>query len=46
MEVLAGARTVERENELRRLLHRFVLLHFDSVVDFEAAARIAQIDTC
>lgn len=39
MEVLPGARTARREDELRRLLHRFALLRFDSVVDFEAAAR-------
>ena len=40
MEVLAGARTDERESELRRLLLRFELLPFDSAADFEGAARI------
>ena len=40
MEVLAGARTDERESELRRLLMRFQLLPFDAVADFEGAARI------
>lgn len=40
MEVVAGARNVERERDLRRLLLRFDLLRFDPVVDFDAAARI------
>ncbi|MEX1009021.1 MAG: PIN domain nuclease [Acidimicrobiia bacterium] len=40
MEVLAGARTDERESELRRLLMRFELLTFDTTADFEGAARI------
>lgn len=40
MEVLAGARTDERESELRRLLMRFELLTFDPLADFEGAARI------
>ena len=40
MEVLAGARNVQREQQLRRLLLRFDLLPFDGAVDFEAAARI------
>lgn len=40
MEVLAWARTIQREEELRRLLHRFTLLRFDPIVDFEAAARV------
>jgi predicted nucleic acid-binding protein len=40
MEVLAGARTDERETELRRLLLRFALLRFDAAADFDAAARI------
>jgi predicted nucleic acid-binding protein len=40
MEVAAGARTDEREIELRRLLLRFELLAFDGVVDFDAAVRI------
>lgn len=40
MEVLAGARDVKRENDLRRLLRRFRLLGFDAAVDFDAAARV------
>ena len=40
MEVLAGARTTERESELRRLLLRFELLPFETTADFEGAARI------
>jgi predicted nucleic acid-binding protein len=40
MEVVAGARTDEREAQLRRLLGRFTLLRFDSAADFDAAARI------
>ena len=40
MEVMAGARDVEREQALRRLLLRFDLLAFDTAVDFDAAARI------
>jgi predicted nucleic acid-binding protein len=40
MEVVAGARTDEREADLRRLLRRFSLLRFDAVADFDAAARI------
>lgn len=40
MEVLAAARTDERESELRRLLMRFELLPFDAAADFEGAARI------
>ena len=40
MEVLAGARTDEREDDLRRLLVRFPLLGFEAVADFEAAAKI------
>ncbi|MGH3630812.1 MAG: type II toxin-antitoxin system VapC family toxin [Sciscionella sp.] len=40
MEVLAGARSQRRENELRRLLLRCELLHFDSTTDFDAAAHI------
>jgi len=34
MEVLAGARTDEREADLQRLLLRFALLRFDSAADF------------
>jgi predicted nucleic acid-binding protein len=40
MEVTAGARSDEREADLRRLLLRFDLLRFDAAVDFDAAARI------
>ena len=40
MEVLAGARSDSRANDLRRLLLRFQLLRFDAVADFDAAARI------
>ena len=40
MEVLAGARSDQREADLRRLLLRFHLLHFDATADFDAATRI------
>ncbi|MDQ1428874.1 MAG: hypothetical protein QOK39_2350 [Acidimicrobiaceae bacterium] len=40
MEVLAGARTDQREAELRRLLLRFELLRLDVAADFHGAARI------
>jgi len=40
MEVLAGARSDARENDLRRLLRRFELVAVDPTADFEAAARI------
>ncbi|HTE83639.1 MAG TPA: PIN domain nuclease [Dehalococcoidia bacterium] len=40
MEVLAGARSDEREGDLRRLLLRFELLTFDAAVDFDAAVRV------
>jgi predicted nucleic acid-binding protein len=40
MEIVAGARTNEREGDLRRLLLRFALLGFDAVADFDAAAGI------
>lgn len=40
MEVLAGARTDQREDDLRRLLLRFDLLSFDPAADFDAAVRI------
>lgn len=40
MEVLAGARDRRREEDLRRLLARFSLIHVESVADFEGAARI------
>lgn len=40
MEVLAGARSDEREQDLRGMLLSFGFLAFDAVSDFEAAARI------
>jgi predicted nucleic acid-binding protein len=40
MEVLAGARSEARETDLRRLLLRFHLCHFDAAADFDGAARI------
>ncbi|MGH8992770.1 MAG: type II toxin-antitoxin system VapC family toxin [Acidimicrobiia bacterium] len=40
MEVVAGARTGEREGDLRRLLLGFRLLAFDPAADFDGAARI------
>lgn len=40
MEVLAGARTGGREEDLRRLLLRFDLLRFDSSADFDGGVRI------
>lgn len=40
MEVVAGARSQERESDLRRLLLRFELLAFDAAADFDGAARI------
>jgi len=40
MEVLAGARTDEREADLRRLLLRFHLLRFDAVADFDGAVSL------
>jgi len=40
MEVVAGARTDERESDLRRLLLRFDLLRLDAAADFDAAASI------
>jgi predicted nucleic acid-binding protein len=40
MELAAGARTDQREMDLRRLLLRFALLTFDTVVDFDSAANI------
>jgi predicted nucleic acid-binding protein len=39
-EVLASARNEAREDDLRRLLLRFNLLHFESASDFDAAAHI------
>lgn len=40
MEVLAGARSDAREEDLRRMLLRFGLAHFDAVTDFDAATKI------
>jgi predicted nucleic acid-binding protein len=40
MEVLAGALSDAREADLRRLLLRFHLYHFDAVADFDGAARV------
>ena len=40
MEVLAGACSDARENDLRRLLLRFELVAVDPTADFEAATRI------
>jgi predicted nucleic acid-binding protein len=40
VEVLAGARDDRRAADLRRLLLRFELLAFDTLVDFDAAAHI------
>jgi predicted nucleic acid-binding protein len=40
MEIVAGARTDEREVDLRRLLLRFHLLQFDPAADFNGAASI------
>ena len=40
MEVLAGARSDQRESDLRRLLMRFELLPFEVVTDFEGAAHL------
>jgi predicted nucleic acid-binding protein len=40
IEVLAGARSDAREDDLRRLLLSFDLLHFESASDFDAAAHI------
>jgi predicted nucleic acid-binding protein len=43
MEVVAGARSDERERDLRRLLLRFDLLRFDPAIDFDAATRIYRL---
>jgi predicted nucleic acid-binding protein len=40
MEVLAGARSDEREADLRRLLLRFELLQLDVAADFDGAVRV------
>jgi predicted nucleic acid-binding protein len=42
MELLIGARNEADELRLRRLLARFDLVNFDSLVDFEVATRIYQ----
>lgn len=39
-EIMAGARSDDRAADLRRLLLRFDLLHFDAASDFDAAAGI------
>lgn len=43
MEVMAGARTDRREEDLRRLLLRFHLLPFDAAADFDAATHIYRV---
>jgi len=43
MEVLAGARTDNREHDLRRLMQRFTLIRFDPVIDFDGATRIYRL---
>jgi predicted nucleic acid-binding protein len=40
MEIVAGARSDDREADLRRLLLRFDQLRFEVATDFDAAARI------
>jgi predicted nucleic acid-binding protein len=40
MEIVAGARSKAREDDLRRLMLRGGLLHFDAATDFDAAALI------
>ncbi len=40
MELVGGARTDEREAQLRRLLLRFELLAFDGRVDFDGATKV------
>jgi len=40
MEVLAGACDDRREADLRRLMHRFELLNFDAIADFDGAVAI------
>jgi len=40
MEVMAGARNDARAEDLRNMLLRFGLAHFDAVTDFDAAAKI------
>lgn len=46
MEVLAGARNDEREDELRRLLLRARRLPFDAAIDFDAATKIYRRCRC
>ena len=40
MEIMAGARSDAREADLRRLLLRFHLHHFDAATDFDGAVRV------
>ena len=40
MEVASGARTTQREWQLCRLLARFQLMPFDSIVDFDRAVHV------
>ena len=40
MEVMAGARSDARQEDLRRLLLSFGFVPFDAITDFDAAARI------
>jgi predicted nucleic acid-binding protein len=40
MEVLSGAKDDRREQQLRRLLLSFQLIHFDASVDFDGAVRV------
>lgn len=40
MEVVAGANTLKRASELKRLLNSFSFLPFDSSTDFDAATSI------
>jgi hypothetical protein len=40
IEVMAGARSDQRQADLRRLLGRCHLLGFETVADFDAAARL------
>lgn len=42
MEVLAGARSSRREQDLRDLLDRFVVLPFDPQVHFDVAVQVCQ----
>lgn len=43
MEVMAGAKTDGRKEDLRRLLLRFDLLPLDTAADFDAAAQIYRV---